>query len=74
MCTSVQASGNNLYMYFISYGKILHWYRFSILNINLRQITAVPIHYVYSETSGVFISNMDIYYLGKLNQDSFGLW
>lgn len=43
------------------------------ININLRQITAVPIHYLYSETSGVFISNMDIYYLGKLNQDSFGL-
>lgn len=36
--------------------------------------SALPIHYLFSETSGVYKSNMDFYYLGKLNQDGFGLW
>lgn len=44
---------------------------FSIQNIKLT--STVPIHYIYGETSGVFKSNMDFYYLGKLNQDCFVL-
>lgn len=42
---------------------------FSIQNIKFT--STVPIHYIYGETSGVYKSNMDFYYLGKLNQDCF---
>lgn len=45
--------------------------RFSIQNIKFT--STVPIHYIYGETSGVYKSNMDFYYLGKLNQDCLGL-
>lgn len=66
----MQASSNNLPTFYQLW-KNPALIRFSIQNIKFT--STVPIHYIYGETSGVYKSNMDFYYLGKLNQDCLGL-